>query len=223
MNHELLQRLRDAEDNFTEFKAESARQGDLKRTLVAFANCVEESREGVLFIGVADDGSPLGVKNPDSLQKKIRDICKRQCYPPINFQSEVLPAEGKTIVAVVVRDSKKRPHFAGPAYVREGSVSVIASEEVFEDLITSRTDTGRAILKHKGEIITVLAHGKRLGIPERVPNLRSAHTCRVEACNPHYVTLFDCDAKQMVTEPLENITVSLDQKRSRFQLDVERK
>jgi hypothetical protein len=163
------------------------------------------------------------VKNPDTLQKKIRGICKRECFPPIIFQSEVLSVEGMNVVAVVVPESNSRPHFAGPAYVREGSESVRASEELFKDLLTSHTDPGRAILKHKGEMITVVTHRKKLGSTKYLGDklYRAIHECRVESCNPHYVTLYDYNTKQTVNEPLKNITVSFDHKRSRFQIDVE--
>jgi hypothetical protein len=220
---ELLLRLQDEEDNFTERKPESAGKSDWKRTLVSFANSVPENRTAVLFIGVADNGMIQGVDNSDSLQKKIRKICKQECYPPITFQTEVVTVEGKTVVAVVVTESFSRPHFAGPAYVREGSESVRASDELFEDLITSRTDPGRAILMHKGEAITVIVHRKLLGSTEYLGDGRylARHECRVESCNPHYVTLYDYANKQMVTEPLKNVTVSFDHKCSRFQLDIE--
>ena len=223
MKDELHQRLCDEEDNFTERKPQSAGKSDWKRTLVSFANSVSEGRTAVLFIGVADNGNILGVDNPDSLQQKIRKICKQECYPPIVFESEALAVEGKTVVAVVVPESFARPHFAGPAYVREGSESVLASDRLFEDLITSRTDLGRAILRHKGKVITVIAHRKKLGNTKSLGDSRymARHACRVESCNPHYVNLYDLTTEQIVTEPLKNITVSFDHKFSRFQLDVE--
>ena len=52
-----------------------------------------------------------------------------------------------SIVAVEVSLSKDRPHFSGPAYVRKGSQTVAASREMFEDLIASRHDKARVILR----------------------------------------------------------------------------
>ena len=199
MKEKLLKRIQDQEDNFTERKPESAGKSDWKRTLVAFANSVPEGRTAVLFIGITDDGKIQGVDKPDLLQKNIRDNCSHKCYPPIEFQSEVLTVEDKSVVAIEISESFSRPHFAGPAYVREGSESVVASERIYEDLITSRTDPGRAILKHKGELITVIAYRKRLGKTKRLgEGFRSTHECRVESCNPHYVILYDCMTGQML-------------------------
>lgn len=223
MNDQLFSRLKDHEDNFTERKPEAAGKGDWKRTIVAFANSVNEERTGVLFIGVSDDGAIIGVNNPDKLQKTIRGICKRECYPPIAFQSEVLSVDDKNVVAIVVSESNNRPHFAGPAYVREGSESIVASEQLFKDLITSHSDIGREIIKHKGEVITVIVHRKKLGSTKNLGDSKyiDRHECRVELCNPHYVTLYDFSTKKMVTEPLKNVIVSYDHKLARFQLDVE--
>lgn len=224
MNEKLLKRLQDGEDNFTERKPESAGNSDWKRTMVAFANSVPEDRTAVLFIGVADDGKIKGVNNTDSIQKSIRNICKQKCYPPIEFQSEVLTIEDKKVVAIEISESFSRPHFAGPAYVREGSESVVASERIYEDLITSRTDTGRAILKHNGEDISVITYRKRLGKIKNLGNgTRFTYKCRIESCNPHYVTLYEYATGQMIVEPLKNVTVSFDHEHKRFQLDIEPK
>ena len=48
---ELLKRLKDHEDNFTERKLEGAKSAELRKTLVAFANSVPEGRLAILFIG----------------------------------------------------------------------------------------------------------------------------------------------------------------------------
>jgi len=81
-------RLADYEDNFTERKPESANAGELRRTLVAFANSVPPERSAILFIGVHDNGQILGCSNPDATQKTIRKIAEQDCYPPITFSSK---------------------------------------------------------------------------------------------------------------------------------------
>lgn len=128
--HALLERLNNHEDGFTERKTEAARSSEFRRTLVAFANSVSEGQTAVLFIGVADDGRVIGVANPDSLQKKLGEIAAKDCYPPVKCQSQVLTVDGKSVVAILVETSMERPHFAGPAFVRRGSESVVASLDV---------------------------------------------------------------------------------------------
>lgn len=160
--NELVSRLRNFEDNFTERKLEGARPEELRRTLVAFANSLPEGRTAVLYIGVTETAELKGVKNPDSLQRKIRILCEHDCFPPIKYSCEVLNVEGNNIVAVEVLHDRNSPHFAGPAYIRQGSESVLASEKAFDDLITRRLDKIYEILKWKDKVVTVNAIGTQI-------------------------------------------------------------
>lgn len=220
----LRERLRQSEDNFIERKPDGVNARDIRRTLVAFANSVPQDRDAVLYIGVADDGKPVGVQNPDALQKAIREICDKQCYPPITIRSEVLTVEDKSVIAVIVPSSKTKPHFAGPAYVRVGSESVEASEAVYNELITERLAKCRLMLqaKRRKEIVTVIARGKKLGSSQYLGDARyrDTHECRIEACEPHFVRLFDINRRQYFSEPMENVTVAWDEARNRLALDI---
>lgn len=221
---ELLARLRQPEDNFTERKSEgAASRAELRKTLVAFANSVPEGRTAVLYIGVGDDGTPTGMSNPDSLQKTVQDVCRGECYPPLECPSEVLRIDGESVVAVVVSFSRTRPHFSGPAYVRRGSQSIAASEEMFQELVTSRLDKCREITKWKDKVITVVARGKALGSTKMLgdKHYRAVHECQVVACEAHYVRLLDINTRTYLSEPLENIKLARDEKRYRLMLIVE--
>src|SRR5207245_5167625 len=59
------------------------------------------------------------------------------------------------VLAVMVPFSKARPHFAGKAYVRRGSESIEASEEMFRELIASQNDKARKLLQYKSKNITL--------------------------------------------------------------------
>src|SRR5262245_54498049 len=98
-DEELLQRLKSPEDLCTERKSKGASSEDIRKTLVAFANSVPEDREGVLFIGIGDQGEVLGVDDPDGLQKRIRTISGNKCYPPVTTQCRVLLVDGTQVVA----------------------------------------------------------------------------------------------------------------------------
>jgi hypothetical protein len=60
-----------------------------------------------------------------------------------------IPVSNSEIVAVVVPFSTNRPHFAGHAFVRQGSESVEASREIFNELIASQNDKAQRILSEK--------------------------------------------------------------------------
>jgi hypothetical protein len=74
-NDDLLRRLKDPEDQFTERKLEGVGAREFRKTIVAFANSVPEGQVALLFVGVGHRGAIEGVNNPDSLQETIRLIC----------------------------------------------------------------------------------------------------------------------------------------------------
>ncbi len=223
MNTTLLHRLADHEDNFIERKTEAAANRDeIRKAVVSFANSVPEHREAVLFIGVTNNGSVVGVKDPDGMQKTVRLACER-CYPRIAYTAEVLVVGEKAAVAVVVAASKNRPHFTGPAYVRVGSESVEASKEQFEALILSRNDKVGAILEWKDSVVTVRARGKKLGDPKLLGDkyYLASHECRIECCDAHVLKMYDLNTHSHVSEPLKNVTIAWDDGRQRLALDVQ--
>jgi hypothetical protein len=220
---ELLRMIANHEDNFVERKTESVATSELRQTVGAFANSVPEGREAVLFIGVHDKtGEVLGVGNTDQLQKRIRDICHADCYPEIQYTAEVLTLDGKSVVAVIIPSSSAKPHFTGPAYVRVGSESLKSTPQQYDDLILSRNDKAREILKHKNDVFTVLGIGYKLGSNKPLPdgNYRERRECRVETCTGHLVTLSDIASGQRFSEPLAHVTVHYDHEKYRPMLMV---
>ncbi len=153
----LRDRLNRPEDKWVERKSTpKGDERDIRKTLVAFANSVDENELAVLFLGASNNGQHPGVTDADELQRKIRIIAKEQCYPPIQYCPVPMPIDlnGKTItiLAVVVPSSANRPHFSGLAYIREGSESIEASAKVFAELIASQNETTRCLQRMKGPI-----------------------------------------------------------------------
>ena len=222
---ELLHRLKRLEDNWTERKLGS-KPSELRETIVAFANSVSGGPPAVLFVGVANDGKVQGIgrNGSESLQKTIRQICERDCYPPIkSVKFCVLPVEDKSVLAVMVHSSDNRPHFSGPAYVRVGAENITASKEMFEELIASRLEKPRAIVALKGQVITVQTVGKILGDTEVLgPNFRKSYDCRVEESTPHHVTFTDLRTDKRLNEPLSYVEVAHDTERNRPMLIIEK-
>ena len=122
------------------------------------------------------------------MQKRVRQLCL-ECYPPLAPQCIVLTVEGKDVVAVVVDASADRPHFTGPAYLRQGSESVQASKAVFDAIVDARLSPVAAIQRLIGQTITVFAIGHRMGQLVQVQgDYRESAECRVTACDAHMVT-----------------------------------
>jgi hypothetical protein len=141
------------EDGLLERKTESDLK-DLLKTVVAFANSVRPGHTATILIGERDDGSIQGVKNPDNIQKKVHEICE-DIYPAVVWRSRVYEKEGKHCVRVEIDYSGNTPHFGGPAWVRDGSSSVKASNAVFQKLIDIRSDLVFEMAKWIGQPITI--------------------------------------------------------------------
>ena len=216
-DEELLARLTNPEDTFVERKT-NPNEGEIRKTLVAFANSVPETRTGVLYIGVTDEGNPVGVKGIDTLQRTIRKVAEQDCYPPISYMPLVLQKDEKQILAVVVGFNIERPHFAGPAWVRVGSESKRATGEQFEKLIASRNSKVREILKMKGFPITLS------GFPymQQGPTWtrQDNFDFEVKDCDQFFVTVNDYHVKKVFKFPLEKVRLSYDNSANRPKLVI---
>ena len=73
----------------------------LQREIVAFLNTFD----GVIYIGVDDDGTPLGVDNLDEVQKKIADIVTTQILPNPQAQIELGTkyVDGENVIELKVK------------------------------------------------------------------------------------------------------------------------
>lgn len=223
----LLRRLKDKEDNFTERKLEAIPDRDIRKTLVAFANTLKEEQTAILFVGVDDIiGFVVGVQNTDKLQKRIRDVAEGDCYPPIPIAVRVLETEGKSVVAVVVEHSRKKPHFSGPAFVRRGSESVAATEELYNELIASRNSKTHKLLQWKSKRVTAFALGRPLdGKGRHDKSYRARHELIIERCDAHSLSVSDPASGRHYSIELERLSLSedettFDEGKPRLQLSI---
>jgi predicted HTH transcriptional regulator len=189
---------------------------DWKKTAVAFANSVPVGLPAVLYIGAKNNGEiETPQANLDEIQKKFNAQMQR-VYPRISYVPKIISDHGRQVLAVVIPGSELRPHFAGLSYVRRGSESVEASEGQFSQLIASRTDKAREILKWKDKIVTV----HQLNVEDAVHvmgRIQSTVEMFVQDCNSFYVTL-----KQggLFSYALRNVDISFDHPKSRLALEI---
>ena len=131
------------EDETTEFKRQLT--DTLEKEVVAFLN---SDKGGDIYIGVADDGTIVGVENPDKLQLAIIDRIKNNILPTtLGFFDVVTTAlQGKPVIHVIVTRGTEKPYYlkkygmspAG-AYIRVGTGTQQLTTEMIDKLYASRT------------------------------------------------------------------------------------
>ncbi len=148
---------------------------------------------------------------------------ERDCYPAIKITSVSLTVEGKDILAVEVPYSTKRPHFSGPAYIRVGSESKEASQEIYEELLTGHCGLAGQLIKIKNsnQIVTVAVINHVLGDPRPVLHIvHREHECLITAVTPTSLSLHDIGSDRIYSEPLNNIELIRDEMKHRPMLIV---
>lgn len=208
------------EDNLLERKVESDLK-DLLKTFVAFANSVKPDHVATVLIGEMDDGSVQGVTNPHEIQRTVRKECER-IFPSILWKSFVYEKDSKPCVRVEIEFSGDTPHFAGPAWVRRGSETVKASEEVFQRLVEIRSDKVRELAKWQGKQVLVEGDTASVSLHERTvhghPRWPGQFPSLLESVNQFWVTFSHNGNKS--SEPLEKLLLSWDNKGNRLKVLV---
>lgn len=142
-----------AEDSLREKKVESDLK-DLLKTMVAFANSVAPGDTAQISIGEKNDGTVQGVKNPESIQRTVKKEAD-EIYPEIYYRTEVYERRGKPCVRVDIKHNGLAPHFGGRSWVRRGESSVLATAEVFQQLIDLRSSKVTELTKWIGKKVVV--------------------------------------------------------------------
>jgi Schlafen, AlbA_2 len=214
---DILLRLSNTEDSFVERKTVND-TGDCLKTVVAFANTVPIGYPAILFVGVRNNGEPEEISDLDKLQRKLSAKIE-EAYPLIYTTTHVLAKDGKRFLAVIVPGSEGRPHFAGQAYIRDGSKSIPASEIQFNRLIAERLSKTYEILRWKGKSVTLTQPLREHMVNATTNWVQPKHVQAVVLdCTQHYVTLTNLGANNWVSHPLTLIELSYDNGRKRLEL-----
>ncbi len=113
---------------------------DIKKEIIAFANC----DGGKLYIGVNDDGSILGVEDPDSVSLQISNMVRDSIKPDLTMflHYDIIEEDGKAIVEVEIQRGTDRPYYIAQkgmrpegVYVRQGYSSVPATDSAIRRMI----------------------------------------------------------------------------------------
>ncbi len=209
------------EDCLLERKTESDLR-DLPKTLVAFANSVKPEHTAVILIGEKDGGTVQGVTDADNIQKTIRKHCDK-IYPPIIWKSKVYEKDGKTCVRIEIEYDGETPHFGDAAWVRRGSETIKATDEVFQKLIELRLGKVRELAKWIDKNITIEPDPQAMAAVTTYNihtfPVRKRFNSTLLKVNNFWATLLGEDGKNM-SMPLEKIILNWDDQHNRLMLFI---
>ena len=132
------------ENQNTEFKQQYV--SDIRKEVSAFIN----ADGGTILIGIASDGTVLGVDAPDEVMLKVANSLKDSLVPDVmpfvSIQTVVI--EDKPVVKIEVATGTNRPYYLrdkglrnGGVYVRKGSSSQPMTDEGIRQMIIANSGT----------------------------------------------------------------------------------
>ena len=120
---------------------------DIKKEIIAFAN----SEGGKLYIGIKDDGTVIGLQNPDNTSLQISNMVRDAIKPDLTMflHYKTIEVEQKQIVEIEIQRGTERPYYIAKkglrpegVYVRQGYSSVPANDTAIRRMI-KETDGDR--------------------------------------------------------------------------------
>lgn len=132
------------ETNRIEFKRELTRELDIEREVVAFLNYREG---GIIYIGIDDDGTSVGVADIDGDMLRIKDRIRNGISPsPMGlFDVMVERVDDVPVIKIFIASGSEKPYYKTPyglspkgCYIRVGTAAEPMSTQQIEDIFTHR-------------------------------------------------------------------------------------
>lgn len=133
------------ENNRTEFKVELNEK--LEKEVVAFLN----NREGgILYIGLDDNGNPVGISDLDSTQLKIADRIKNNILPSTLGLFDIVSdtVENVPVIKILISSGTEKPYYIkkngmspNGCFIRIGTSSQPMTTTMIDDLYSKRIHT----------------------------------------------------------------------------------
>ena len=126
---ELIERISNGEDSYTQFKEQAISAKELAKEFVAFSN----AEGGIIIFGVTDDGN---IKNLDTdeiekLGQLIGNVANENVKPPIHPLIQNITIGGDKVMVVSIRSGASKPYrtSSGIFYTKSSSDKKIISDE----------------------------------------------------------------------------------------------
>lgn len=128
-----------------EYKLQLTPELDLEKDVIAFLN----SREGgIIYVGVDDNGKPVGIANSDKYVLTIKDRIKNNILPSAMGLFDVLTEtiEQKEIIKIIVASGSEKPYFKKKygmtergCFIRLGTAAEPMPQSMIDQLYANRT------------------------------------------------------------------------------------
>ena len=167
------------EGSFLELKERI--NADFKKEIVAFAN----TDGGEIYVGVAKDGTVIGVSDPEKEMERISSMIRDGIKPDLIAYTTVqtVTEEGKSLIRVGVTRGEKRPYHLSDkgmkpsgVYVRHGVTAAPASEENIRQMIKESDGTAFDKVRALNQDLSFHYAGEyfaKCGIPFKRENMRT--------------------------------------------------
>lgn len=140
-----------SETNRIEYKRELT--DSLEKEVIAFLNYHEG---GIIYLGLDDTGSVVGIKDCDNIQLKIKDRLKNNIQPSIMGLFDIIHQiqDGKDIIKITIASGTEKPYYLKRqgmsergCFVRIGSASEPMPIRMIEELFARRTRNSMGKIK----------------------------------------------------------------------------
>ena len=126
---ELIERISNGEDSYTQFKEQAVTAKDLAKEFVAFSN----AEGGIVIFGVADDGEikGLSVDEAEKIGQLVGNTGQENVKPPIHPLIQNMTIDDKKVIVVFIKNGASKPYktSSGVFYTKSGADKKIISDE----------------------------------------------------------------------------------------------
>ncbi|MFK5976245.1 MAG: putative DNA binding domain-containing protein [Sulfurovum sp.] len=133
---ELIERIANGEDSYTQFKQQIISSKDLAKEFVAFAN----ANVGIIVFGVDDDENIVGLDKQEieKLGQLVGNVGQENVKPPIHPLTQNMTIDNKRVVIVSVESGFAKPYktSSGIYYTKSGADKKIMSDEELKRLFS---------------------------------------------------------------------------------------
>ncbi len=167
---------------------------DVKKEIIAFANC----KGGKLYIGIQDDGTVVGVTDPDKISLQISNMVRDSIKPDVSMflRYQTIEINNKMVVEVDIQQGTNRPYYLAKkgmrpdgVYVRQGYSSVSATDASIRYMIKESDGECFEMIRSLNQDLTFEEAKKEFAHREIEFALQQMHTLKLIDQNNLYSNL----------------------------------